>query len=320
MRFSVVIPVYNVASYLRDCLDSIICAAKRVEDVEIVCVDDGSTDDSLEILKSYKGLKIYSQPNQGVSVARNSGLDMATGDWISFVDPDDWIDEDYFSRVENVVSNAKALDVVVFGYVVESFDGKMIKNPCVDVAGRVLTGAEALLESRGGVAGAICLLWNKVYRRSVIQKNEIRFVPGLKYDEDVVFACQTVSRCDGVFLLSGFCPYHVRQRKGSATQVARLEDNLSHVAAAQSLAQFGKIYESGALRVWACNLSWSAIKYACGTDLRSQWVEILTGSPLFTQSWLQYLFYHSDTRKKRLVAFFLCVSPKWLSRCFLRLV
>ena len=100
--FSVVIPIYNTAGRLQACLDSICAAADAVSDrVEIICVDDGSTDASGEIMQDAatrdNRIRCIRQTNAGVSVARNRGIALATGEWISFVDSDDCVPVDYFS-------------------------------------------------------------------------------------------------------------------------------------------------------------------------------------------------------------------------------
>ena len=100
-KISFIIPVYNVEEYLGQCLDSVL--AQSYEDFEAICIDDGSTDSSLNILKKYekkdKRIKIISQKNQGVSVARNAGLDAARGEYISFVDSDDAIDAEFIKTM-----------------------------------------------------------------------------------------------------------------------------------------------------------------------------------------------------------------------------
>ena len=97
-KISVIIPIYNTAAYLPRCLDSILQNTYR--SLEIICVNDGSTDDSAVILERYAAadsrIIAVNQENAGVSAARNTGLDMATGDFIAFVDSDDWVHPQYF--------------------------------------------------------------------------------------------------------------------------------------------------------------------------------------------------------------------------------
>ena len=98
-KISAILPVYNVEQYIKDCLDSII--NQTMDDIEIICVNDGSLDNSLQVLEEYAQkdarIKIISQENQGQGIARNNGLKIANGEYITFIDPDDWVDVDTVS-------------------------------------------------------------------------------------------------------------------------------------------------------------------------------------------------------------------------------
>ena len=112
--FSIIIPVYNVAPYLRECLDSVL--AQTFTDWEAICVDDGSTDGSGAILDEYAAkdnrFRVFHQKNAGVSVARNNGLMLASGEWIWFVDSDDSIREGSLALIKHALDNNKDVDVV----------------------------------------------------------------------------------------------------------------------------------------------------------------------------------------------------------------
>ena len=117
---SVIIPVYNVEPYLRKCLDSIVNQTYR--DLEILVVDDGSTDGSGAICDSYaekdERVVVFHTENRGLSAARNLGLDNAKGEWINFLDSDDWMDSECFEFAISVAEDKKA-DLVFWGYVKE---------------------------------------------------------------------------------------------------------------------------------------------------------------------------------------------------------
>ena len=95
---SIIIPVYNAEKYLKECINSVL--RQKLEDYEVILVDDGSTDSSLKICRSYESknsrIKVLHQTNQGVSSARNSGIKQANGDWLTFIDSDDVIDDTFF--------------------------------------------------------------------------------------------------------------------------------------------------------------------------------------------------------------------------------
>ena len=117
---SIIVPVYNSQQYLRQCLESLL--NQTYKNLQIICIDDGSTDDSLSILNSYKKkdkrIYIYSKKNEGVSQARNYGLSMAKGKYIMFVDSDDWID---ICTCE-IVTEFSEYDLVMWPYVREMGD------------------------------------------------------------------------------------------------------------------------------------------------------------------------------------------------------
>lgn len=107
VKISIIVPVYNVEKYLKKCLDSLV--NQTLQDLEIICINDGSTDGSLEILNSYAQkdlrIKVLSQENSKQGAARNRGLEIATGEFISFIDSDDWVDLDFYEKMLNSIEN-----------------------------------------------------------------------------------------------------------------------------------------------------------------------------------------------------------------------
>ena len=101
VKISIIVPVFNVEKYLSECLNSLI--NQTLKDIEIICVDDGSTDSSPSILEEFRNkderIKVIRQENSGVSVARNNGLAIAQGEYVGFVDSDDWVDADFFEKL-----------------------------------------------------------------------------------------------------------------------------------------------------------------------------------------------------------------------------
>ena len=122
IKFSVIIPVYNSEKYLKKCLDSLL--NQTYNNLEIICINDGSTDSSLKYLKSIKNkkLKIIDQENQGALIARNKGIECATGDYLAFVDSDDWVDKNMFEIIDNYIGEYNSPDIVRFNY--ETFPEK----------------------------------------------------------------------------------------------------------------------------------------------------------------------------------------------------
>lgn len=173
-KVSIIIPVYNVEQYLKECMDSVL--NQTLNDIEIICVDDCSTDNSLNILKEYTlkddRIKLIEQPeNRGAYVARNSGLKIATGEYIGFVDPDDYIE---LSTYEKAYEAAKSndSDMVVFGG--EPFEAKSsLARSALNTRDNIYidNSFKALLNE----AGSLPFVWNKIYKRSLLMDNNIKF-------------------------------------------------------------------------------------------------------------------------------------------------
>lgn len=183
---SVIVPVYNVEKYLDRCVQSII--NQSFSNIEIILVDDGSTDNSGTICDNYKALDqriiVIHKENGGLSDARNCGLDIAKGEYIGFVDSDDWLDLDYYSTLYEI---AKIDDSDVVSCLYTRTSGSDSLKKYGECQTSFLHGEEALsvfLESaiKGGVTWVPC--WSKIYKKSIIQN--VRFRKGKIY-EDVIY-------------------------------------------------------------------------------------------------------------------------------------
>ncbi|MCL1880245.1 MAG: glycosyltransferase [Actinomycetia bacterium] len=176
---SVIIPVYNAEKYLEDCLNSVL--RQPVADIEVICVDDGSTDTSLAILRAFEQqdtrLRVLTQKNQYAGVARNVGLDIAQGEYVHFLDADDWVDQGIYDRTIPLMAE-HGLDFLVFAYRrVDMMTGRMIAKG---------TAYRSLPEYHGLHVGALLdepefwvwsnvTPWSKVYRRQFLIQNQLRF-------------------------------------------------------------------------------------------------------------------------------------------------
>ena len=170
---SVIIPVYNVEKYLRRCLDSVI--AQTYQNLEIICVDDGSIDDSGKICDQYAvrdaRIKVIHQENQGLSAARNRGLDAAEGEYIAFVDSDDYILEDMYKKMLDKLLDY-SVDLCVCQWQYEFSDGRQVvkkKNIAPPIYGRKTSLEFARFLYRGNYEnGVVVAAWNKLYRRALL--------------------------------------------------------------------------------------------------------------------------------------------------------
>ena len=214
VKVSVIIPVYNVEEYLRQALDSVI--NQTFDDIEIICVNDGSTDNSLKILEEYAGLDnrilIINQTNKGVSVARNVGINQATGEYIIFVDPDDWIEDNLVEEAYKKIYKEN-LDIVSFGHICYAGDGSY-KSHSFNILEKLKN--EKFFTVDIIVRGLVHCVWDKIYKREFIINNQILFPKNIKNAEDVCF-CLLCVLCNAKWGGLNKCFYNYRiVRKNSA--------------------------------------------------------------------------------------------------------
>jgi len=184
---SIIVPVYNVAPYLERCLDSI--QRQTYPDVEVLLVNDGSSDNSLPICQAYiasdRRFRLIDKPNSGVSDSRNRALDLARGKYLQFVDGDDWLAPD---ATESLVHAAESTggDLIIAHFFRVS--GERLAHRGHIKPERVLTRREFAEEMMKAPANYYYgVLWNKLYRRSVVEARHLRFDRQMAWGEDFLF-------------------------------------------------------------------------------------------------------------------------------------
>ena len=206
-KISIIIPVYNVEKYLNQCLDSIL--NQTFTDWECILIDDGSVDNSGKICDEY-GEKdnrfiVIHQKNAGVSVARNAGLQIARGEWIGFVDSDDYIDSNTFEDVLKKIQGTN-VDLVQWGIVLE-VDGEVLlrKFP-----------KQGILNEKDLFEYFEPSTCHKLFKKSIITANKIMFPEGLTLSEDRYFSFVYYLHCNNVLGIDD-CYYHYRIYSESST-------------------------------------------------------------------------------------------------------
>lgn len=180
-KVSIVVPVYNVAEYLTECLESLV--SQSLKDIEIICVNDGSTDNSLEILEKYalcdNRVKIITQENRGQGHARNAAILVASGEYIGFVDSDDWVCTEYFERLYNASQN---VDICLTKSIIS-----------VDNSNRNLKEMQwEQKDIKKHLLKKNCHCWNKIYKRDFILNNSIFFHGATNRIEDNYFSVKAI--------------------------------------------------------------------------------------------------------------------------------
>lgn len=207
MKFSIIVPVYNVEQYLEQCLESL--QAQEYKDYEVICVNDGSTDGSREILKAWESrmpqMRVIDRENGGLSAARNTGLEAATGDYVLFVDSDDWVESTMLSRLAASIDNE---DMICFAC-------QRTDNEATDALPEEQTSGwdyynRHALEARK--IPFVCV-WQRCYRREFLEENNLFFHEGILH-EDNEFTPRACLKAKTVKVIPNVL-YNYRVRPGS---------------------------------------------------------------------------------------------------------
>ena len=220
---TIIVPVYNVEHYICRCLDSILKQNNTLE-YEILLIDDGSTDNSSDICDKY-AVKyhnihvIHKKNNEGVSSARNLGIDNAHGDWICFIDADDWVEKDYIETIKKFIDIFRDADLIEFGFRNILEDGKEVHSVFSD---KVYNDPFTFIRS----SQYKHVLWNYIFKRNIINDNRIRFVNNLKYSEDQNFILKYIF-VSQLIIVDSHILYNYCYRRGSAVNSQKTYDQVS---------------------------------------------------------------------------------------------
>lgn len=196
-KVSIILPVYNMGQYLAKSLDSLI--NQSLKDIEIICINDGSTDNSLNILEEYaqkdERVKVINKQNEGQGVARNLGISIACGEFIGFVDPDDWVELDMYEKMYNQAKNLNS-EIVICDYIkLQQWNNKIVQpRTFLKVLSRVKSRFVELVSGRNIDKKIInstllispCYSVNKIYKKDFLLLNDIKFSNKRCY-EDCIF-------------------------------------------------------------------------------------------------------------------------------------
>lgn len=184
VRLSIIIPVYNVSKYLNECLKSLI--EKNRQDYEIILVNDGSTDNSAYICeqysREYEQIQFYSKENSGVSDTRNMGIDLSNGEYLAFIDADDYVENGYIDKIISLL-DYKA-DIYIYGYYEQNEKGIFKKE--------VTRRKSGMQEMNSAICENIFSelhyqVWNKIFKAEIVKEKGIKFDSNLRISEDLKF-------------------------------------------------------------------------------------------------------------------------------------
>ncbi len=279
-KVSVIVPVYNTqAEYLRICIESIL--SQEGADLELLLIDDGSENGAGDICREYADgdgrVRFFEQENQGVSVARNKGLDEAAGEYVMFVDSDDHISGGLVSKLTEKMELLTA-DILFYGYCTGYKNRELmrvIKDPDLTLFNSD-TLQKAILNANPRLGPLeVGAPWGKLIRRSVIENAHLRYVPGLKKGQDTVFTLNLLEHSGAISYLPE-AGYHYRvsgssiSHRFSPDMISIMEKTLG------AYAQFIETYGKGA---------------AFRQCLRNKYYRVLTGE------YMELYFTHPDNER-----------------------
>ncbi len=210
MKVSVIVPIYNVEQYIDKCLKSLL--AQSLKEIEIICIDDGGTDKSVEIAKKYQAKDsritlIHNETNIGVGPSRNKGIKAATGEYIGFVDPDDWVDKDFFEKLyEKAVRKNLDLAKAESKYVYPS--GNIVKS-----------NLNSTIKKELKLGMNLCSIFyyeftTALYKKELILNNRIEF-PNIKKSQDTAFLLQAAYKAKNIDFVRNTYYYYLQRDSSS---------------------------------------------------------------------------------------------------------
>jgi glycosyltransferase involved in cell wall biosynthesis len=193
-QISIIIPVFNTQKLLRRCIDSIL--AQHFSDFELILINDGSTDESGEICDEYalidKRVKVFHKTNNGTSSARNIGIKRAIGEWITFIDSDDWIEKDFLSTYIEI-NNGEELLSQGFSSESQNNSNRYIYQPNCSINDNLFPLLLKMYET-----SQLGFVWCKMFKADIISKFQIRFNPTIHFKEDLVFVVQYCNHINSI--------------------------------------------------------------------------------------------------------------------------
>lgn len=230
-KVSVIVPVYNVEKFLPKCLDSLV--NQTFKEYEIIIVNDGSPDNSQDIINLYKEkhpklIRSFIKKNGGLSDARNYGIDKARGEYIMFIDSDDYVTSDIVEKLYNCIEKEQS-DIAVCNFIRINSKGKEIKNYNYNPGTVNILNNKQILFNQPTAC-------NKIYKRELFK--DLRFDKG-KYYEDLRLINKLYLKCNKVAFIDDFCYYYV-ERANSIMQDTNIKRNIDIIDAVKSIIDFYK--------------------------------------------------------------------------------
>lgn len=226
LLISIITPVYNAERHLSQMLDAVL--SQTYPNWELIVVNDGSTDSSLNILEAYKKkdnrLRVFSQTNSGPAIARNKGIDEAQGNFLCFIDADDFIREDYLEKLIKPILKDESIDLVCGGYCelnlqhpkginLHDFDSKDYH--------KIISRVKFQSNLFQGITG---VLWGKAFKSDIFKRNNIRLHPDLRLSEDLLAVLEYSHHIENIYIVPDALYYYNRMDENSLSGKAKISN------------------------------------------------------------------------------------------------
>lgn len=267
-KISIIVPVYNTDHYLEKCIQSIL--DQTYKNLEIICIDDGSTDNSGYILDEFANkdqrIRVVHKQNEGVSIARNVGLKMVTGQWIGFVDSDDYISESMYETMLKA-NKGQGADIISCGYFLEYEDRCVKAINKKDVPSTAIETPQfyKYIYERDEYKGVASYLWTRLISRNILytKSGELLTTFSSEYDvsEDLVFLAEVMQRSENSLYVSDSMYYYLQRESSASRDEKKQLEKLSWIRAYQRIIE---IFEQNRADEEVMNLIKRMLVYRCG--------------------------------------------------------
>lgn len=263
-KVSVIVPVYNTAQYLRDCIDSLV--NQTYKNIEIIVVNDGSKDNSLEIINEYASkypnIILINQENKGYSGARNVALEKVTGDYVGFVDSDDYIAPDMFQKLMSAAQNSSA-DIVSCSFfrvfnekdsIIQVFDSNKFYFDLL--SHKRDNDLKCTLKNYGELLLDDAFVWNRIYKTKMLKDNNIVFPDDIFFGEDTYFHRNALYAANNIAYIKEPLYYYRQGRIGAQTTLTDIR-NMSFIKNCENLYKIASKYNLESSNSWLNHLTLS---------------------------------------------------------------
>ena len=319
MRFSIIIPIYNVEKYIRQCIESVVM--QTFKDYELILVNDGSKDSSKEICeeyeKKYKNIVLISKENGGPTSARKAGAVVASGDYIVCVDGDDYIHPEMLSSVSKAIDQNPETDIICFGYYKDREGSISVPiynalpagnyHDLKPIRERYLYDFSKTDDNSGCL---IYSIWCKTIRKDVYLQSQMAIPDETKNGEDILLTAHVLSRVENLTVLD-FAGYYYRENQSSLTHVRSARDLINVTNVKNEIEKIGVYPNLNVAHYYICSIYTLASDLAKTSSSYAEFKTILQ-SLSFDEKYRRIQAFNTGINIKQKIKYFLVQKNLWL--------